>query len=77
MAAVALPAALALCASPTAGPYAADKPSWTEQARKDALRRAVVWQPPPTPIESADLARTPGTLPDEVRCRFKVDASTA
>ena len=73
MAAVALPAALALCASTTAGPYAADTPEWTEEARKDALRRAVVWQPPQTPIESADLARTPGTWPDEVRCKFKVD----
>ena len=47
--------------------------SWTEQARQDALRRAVVWQAPPTPIESADLALTPGTLPDPLRCRFKVD----
>ena len=73
VAAVALPAALALGASTTAGPRAADKPEWTEQARKDALRRAVVWQPPQTPIESADLARTPGTWPDQVRCKFKVD----
>jgi hypothetical protein len=47
--------------------------SWTEEARKDALRRAIVWQPPPTPIESADMAATPGVLPDPLRCRFKVD----
>ena len=47
--------------------------SWTEEARLDALRRAAVWQPPPTPIESADLSQTPGALPDEVRCRFRVD----
>jgi hypothetical protein len=46
---------------------------WTEAARKDALARAVVWRQPATPIESADLTRTPGALPDEVRCRFKVD----
>lgn len=47
--------------------------SWTEQARLDALRRAVVWQRPATPIEQADLSQTPGTLSDDVRCRFKVD----
>ncbi|MBK5297019.1 MAG: hypothetical protein JJE40_07680 [Vicinamibacteria bacterium] len=46
---------------------------WTEPARIDALRRAVIWQPPAVPIEAADLSRTPGALPDEVRCRFKVD----
>jgi hypothetical protein len=72
VAAFVLPAAL-VCVSATEPPQAADKPAWTETARKDALRRAVVWQPPRTPIESADLARTPGTWPDEVRCRFKVD----
>jgi hypothetical protein len=49
-----------------------DRP-WTEAARKDALARAVVWRQPATPIESADLTTTPGALPDQVRCRFKVE----
>jgi hypothetical protein len=48
-------------------------PTWTEQARMDALGRAIIWQPPPKPIEAADLSHTPGALPEEVRCRFKVD----
>jgi hypothetical protein len=72
VAVVALAAAL-ICAGGTSQPQAADKPSWTEQARQDALRRAIVWQPPPRPIESADLAFTPDPLPDDLRCRFKVD----
>ncbi len=46
---------------------------WTEQARLDALARAVVWQAPRVPIASADLSQTPGAWPDELRCRFKVD----
>lgn len=50
------------------------EPQWTEQARVDALRRAIVWQVPAVPIERADLSRTPGALPDrDVACRFKVD----
>jgi len=49
------------------------EPSWTERARVDALGRAIVWQRPPTPIESADLASTPGALPEEIRCRFRVE----
>ncbi len=72
IAAFALPAAL-VCTIGIGGPDAADKPAWTEEARKDALRRAVVWQPPQMPIESADLAQTPDPLPDELRCLFKVD----
>jgi hypothetical protein len=51
----------------------ADPPAWTERARLDALRRAVVWRPPAVPIEKADLAATPDALPDEVTCRFHVD----
>ena len=51
----------------------ADEPEWTEGARLDALRRAVVWQAPAVPIEKADLASTPGALPDELSCRFHVD----
>jgi hypothetical protein len=51
----------------------ADAPAWTERARLDALRRAVVWRPPAVPIEKADLAATPDALPDEVTCRFHVD----
>ena len=47
--------------------------TWTEAARKDALRRAIVWQPPAVPIESADLSRTPDALPEELRCRVHVD----
>ena len=50
-----------------------DEAAWTERARRDALRRAVVWQPPAVPIEKADLAATPDALPDEVACRFHVD----
>jgi hypothetical protein len=46
---------------------------WTEQARIDALRRAIIWAPPAVPIESADLSHTPGELGDEVRCRVRVD----
>lgn len=47
--------------------------SWSDAARKDALGRAIVWQPPAVPIESADLSRTPDALPEELRCRFHVD----
>jgi hypothetical protein len=47
--------------------------TWTEEARKDALKRAIVWQPPAVPIESADLSRTPDALPEELRCRVHVD----
>jgi hypothetical protein len=51
----------------------ADEPVWTERARVDALRRAVVWRQPAVPIERADLATTPDALPDELTCRFHVD----
>ena len=50
-----------------------DPQAWTPAARRDALARAVIWQPPPVPIESADLTTTPGGLPDDVHCRFEVD----
>lgn len=50
------------------------KTEWTEKARLDALRRAVVWQVPAVPVERADLSRTPGALTSQVvHCRFKVD----
>jgi hypothetical protein len=46
---------------------------WTPQARQEALRRAIIWQSPPVPIESADLTSTPEGVPDDLHCRFKVD----
>ena len=50
-----------------------DKALWSEAARTDALSRAIVWQEPATPLERANLSRTPDALPDEFACRFHVD----
>jgi hypothetical protein len=51
------------------------KSGWTDAARLDALRRAQVWREPTIPIERADLARDRDSLPDDVECRFEIDAS--
>jgi hypothetical protein len=52
---------------------AADSPqSWTLESRRDALARAVVWQPPSTPLRDADLSQPAHGLPDEVSCAFRV-----
>lgn len=53
--------------------HAADtsKP-WTADARRDALARAVVWQPPATPLREADLSQAAHGLPAEVHCAFRV-----
>jgi hypothetical protein len=50
-----------------------EKVRWTEASRVDALSRAIVWQPPATPIERADLSATPNAAPEEFACRFHVD----
>jgi hypothetical protein len=50
------------------------KPGWTDAVRLDALRRAQVWREPTIPIERADLARDRDSLPEDVACRFEVDA---
>ena len=53
--------------------YAHGDERWTVEAQRDALRRAVIWQPPSVPIESADLGTTPNPFPREIACRFLVD----
>jgi len=49
-----------------------DHPAWTKASRRDALARAVVWQPPAVPVAQADLAAPSHGLAREVTCTFRV-----
>ena len=44
------------------------------EQRLAVLKRATVWQPPPVPIERADLERDANPMPREVSCRMVVEA---
>lgn len=45
---------------------------WTSAARRDALSRAIVWQPPAVALAAADLSSPSHDLPADVTCTFRV-----
>jgi hypothetical protein len=72
LAAVLVGGAVATCAGFAGEGRGNEVSAWTAAARRDALARAIVWQPPSVPVAEADLESPVHGLPDDVSCTFKM-----